>query len=196
MPVKIGLTGGIGCGKSTVIAHLREAGLTTIESDAIVRQLLQSDGSIVSAIFERWGRAVAAPDGSLDRKAIARRVFSDDSDLRWLEQLLHPRVRERWESELHQSSSDQVVVEIPLLFEKNLETHFDFTVCVESAEFLVNRRMIGRGYSKEDVERRRRRQLPIQEKIERANFVLSNSGSLQFLKLQTQRLVDLLCANR
>jgi len=187
--MKVGLTGGIGCGKTTVVALFRDAGWRTIESDALVRELLATDERVWSQLRARWGDAVFT-DGAVDRRAVAARVFSDDSELKWLEALLHPLVRESWYAAIEQAPEARWLVEIPLLFEKRLETLFDLTVCVASPPNVVEDRMVARGYTGAEVEQRRERQMPLEEKIERADHLISNAGSLEFLKRQTTRLIE------
>jgi len=187
--MKVGLTGGIGCGKSTVVGFFREAGWQTLESDKIVAELLSGDADIQAALRERWGATVFTSGGEVDRRAIATRVFQDEEELRWLEQLLHPRVRESWQGALVAAPDANWLVEIPLIFEKRLETAFDLTVCVASPVDVVEIRMASRAYSGEEVERRRQRQMPLDEKMRRADLVITNAGSLEFLKDQTMRLI-------
>lgn len=188
--MKLGLTGGIGCGKSTVVGFFQEAGWYTIESDALVRELLAKDAEVQSRLRERWGGAVFGEAGLVDRKAVAARVFSDPEELKWLEKLLHPLVRERWETAVAGDPEGLWLVEIPLLFEKRLETRFDLTVCVASPPDVVETRMVARDYTREEIAQRRERQMPLEEKIERADHLISNAGSLEFLKRQTTRLIE------
>lgn len=187
--MKLGLTGGIGCGKSTVTRIFRDAGWKTLESDKIVAQLLAEDAAVRSALRERWGEAVFSAQGELDRKAVAARVFADEAELGWLEALLHPQVRKIWQGAVTADPRARWLVEIPLLFEKRLETAFDLVVCVASPPDVVEIRMAARGYTGEDVERRRRRQLPLDEKMRRADYVITNAGHLEFLEDQTMRLI-------
>lgn len=188
--MKLGLTGGIGCGKTTVVGIFASLGWHTVESDAIVRRLLGEDASIIDAITKRWGDAVISDQGSVLRPRVAEIVFSDETELLWLEGLLHPAVRDGWIGELKSNASRNCLVEIPLLFEKSLESEFDFTVCIHSPEELVASRMMSRGFTPEEIERRRRNQLPIEEKMRRADYVITNAGSQEFLKEQTIRLVQ------
>ncbi|WP_269527196.1 dephospho-CoA kinase [Coraliomargarita parva] len=190
--MKVGLTGGIGCGKSTVVQLFEREGFRTIESDAVVRELLNSDPVVLAALEFRWGSDVLLKDGGADRKAVAERVFRDTAELKWLEELLHPLVRESWLGAVEAEPGAEWLVEIPLLFEKRLETLFDLTVCVASPDSLVETRMRARGYSSDEIERRRRQQMPLDQKISRADYVLSNAGSLEFLKQQTVCLVQTL----
>ena len=167
-----------------------QLGWETIQSDAVVRRLLKSDREVISVISKRWGEQILLTSGGVDRSAVAKIVFSDPDELKWLEALLHPTVRETWQSQLASEPDANWLVEIPLLFEKNLESGFDFTVCIHGPEDVVSSRMESRGYSREELDRRRRSQLPIEEKIRRADYVITNAGSLEFLKEQTTRLIE------
>lgn len=188
--MKLGLTGGIGCGKSTVTRIFKEAGWNTVESDKIVADLLAEDKGVQSALRQHWADAVFKDDGQVNRRAIAERVFHDEDELLWLEQLLHPRVRKIWQDAVGADPQGNWLVEIPLLFEKRLETAFDLVVCVASSPDVVEKRMVARGYTGEEVERRRLRQMPLDEKMRRADHVITNAGSLEFLEKQTLRLIE------
>jgi dephospho-CoA kinase len=186
--MKVGLTGGIGCGKSTVVGLFREAGWHTIESDAVVRELLDTDVGVQTQLRARWGDGVFE-DGHVDRRAVAGRVFSDEIELKWLEALLHPLVNTSWQASIKQAPNALWLVEIPLLFEKRLETGFNLIVCITCPADVVERRMVHRGYSGDEIAQRRLRQMPLEEKARRADCVISNAGSLEFLKQQTKRLI-------
>ena len=188
--MKLGLTGGIGCGKSTVAALFKEVGWQTIDSDSIVRELLTEDQDVQDQIRKHWGDKVLTQDDLIDRKAVAALVFSDKSELKWLENLIHPVVQERWKSYLEGAPELAWLVEIPLLFEKRLENNFDLTVCVYSSTDISEVRMINRGYTKSEISQRRKQQMPIDEKVERADHVISNTGSFEFLKLQIKKLIE------
>ena len=168
--MKVGLSGGIACGKSTVLGFFREAGWQTVDSDAVVRELLATDAEVKAQLRSRWGEVVFT-DGAVDHAAVAKRVFGNEGDLKWLEELLHPLVRESW------------------LFEKRLETRFDLTVCVVSPPDMAADRMVARAYTEEQIEQRRNQQMPLDEKMELADYLISNAGSLEFLKQQTTRLI-------
>jgi dephospho-CoA kinase len=192
--MKVGLSGGIGCGKSTVLGFFREAGWRTIDSDTVVRELLATDAEVQAQLRSRWGEAVFA-DGAVDRGAVAKRVFGHEGDLKWLEELLHPLVRKTWLASIDQAPGANWLVEIPLLFEKRLETRFDLTVCVVSPPCVVADRMVARAYTEAQIEQRRKQQMPLEEKIERADYLISNAGSLEFLKQQTTRLIEQITAH-
>jgi dephospho-CoA kinase len=177
-----------------VLGFFREAGWRTVDSDAVVRELLAKDAEVQAQLRSRWGEAVFA-DGAVDRGAVAKRVFGHEGDLEWLEELLHPLVRKSWLDSIDQAPDANWIVEIPLLFEKRLETRFDLTVCVSSPPDVVADRMVARAYTEAQIEQRRKQQMPLEEKIERADFLISNAGSLEFLKQQTTRLIEQITAH-
>ncbi len=184
----IGVTGGIGCGKSTAARMFEELGWGRVETDEIVRDLLRSDAQVAEAIRREFGEGVFAPDGGVDRRLMAAVVFPDREALKRLEAILHPRVREAWKARVARPVPANWVVEIPLLFEKSLEKEFDFTVCVASDPRVQAQRLALRGLPPQEAAQRIARQLPLAQKIERADFVLTNNGSLAFLRDQVLRL--------
>ncbi|MEC7274448.1 MAG: dephospho-CoA kinase, partial [Verrucomicrobiota bacterium] len=121
---------------------------------------------------------------------VAALVFSYKSELKWLENLIHPVVQERWKSSLEGAPELAWLVEIPLLFEKRLETNFDLTVCIYSSSVISEARLINRGYTKSEISQRREQQMPIDEKVERADHVISNTGNFEFLNLQIKKLIE------
>ncbi|MGE9293267.1 MAG: dephospho-CoA kinase [Puniceicoccales bacterium] len=188
--IKLGLTGGIGCGKSTAGALFEKGGFRVVDCDRIVRDLLESDAGVHTALRERFGEQVMLPEGGVDRAAIAAVVFQDAEALKWLESLLHPLVEGVWRDRLNSDPEANWCVEIPLLFEKNLEKHFDFTVCLASSEAVQLDRLAARGLSRDQAKARIQRQLPLDQKISRADFVLFNDGSQDFLRQQVFQLID------
>lgn len=192
MNMKIGLTGGMGCGKTLVLSIFRELGAATMESDAIVRNILASDGDVKDSLSRRFGADVIGQNGEVDRKAVARRVFANEQELRWLEELLHPKVRQEWTQWLAGRPERVKVVEIPLLFEKNLEKQFDMTVCVSADPATQVERLAQRGFTAEQARERMARQLPLEEKERRASFVISNNGHVDFTRAQMAQLASTL----
>jgi dephospho-CoA kinase len=188
--IRLGLTGGIGCGKSTVAGLFKEAGWSVISTDEVVRELLAGNEGVIKELRERWGAKVFDAEGRVQRGAVAELVFSNREELQWLENLLHPLVHDKWVSALEGEGESNWVVEIPLLFEKRLEKAFDFSVCVSSPEAVVIARMASRGYSRVTIKQRSERQMAVQEKMERADYVITNSGSLEFLNEQTRGLIS------
>ncbi len=182
--MRIGLTGGMGCGKTAAVRVFSELGFSTAETDVLVRNLLDADPEVIAALRERFGPAIAPEGGPVDRKALAATVFADAAALAWLEALLHPRVRAAWTALVDAKPQRVWVVEIPLLFEKNLEKHFDFSVCVTASPAVQLARLAGRGFRADEAKARIDRQMRLSEKVDRADFVITNDGSLAFLRRQ------------
>ena len=177
----LGLTGGIGAGKSEALAALGRLGAATLSSDAVVHELLATR-EVAALVGERFGLEVA-PGGAVDRRALAERVFADPEARSWLEGLLWPRVEARvraWRAELEaESSSPPVgVVEVPLLFEAGMEGLFDATLAVVSER--AGERAAARGHA--GAAGRTARQLPQEEKAARADLVVRNDGDLRTLE--------------
>ena len=186
----VGLTGGLGAGKSEALRSLAELGAATLSSDEVVHELLLSD-EVRDAVIERLGPEVA-PEGALDRTRIAERVFGDDDARAWLEGLLWPRVGERvnaWRSAVDTAdpAPRAAVVEVPLLFESGMEKAFDATVAVVADESLRRERASGRGHAAPDE--RAGRQLSQEEKAQRADFVVRNDGSIRELRQALSRVL-------
>ncbi len=190
----LGLTGGMGCGKTTAAQMLERRGFRRIDSDALVRSEILTDPEVAAAVGARFGPGVLAADGRIVRGHLAEIVFSDEAALRWLEEITHPRLFARWRALLGAAPDARWVVEVPLLFEKQLENWFDFTLCVASDSSLQIARLEQRGLSRALAEQRIFKQLPLARKIELADFVLLNDGSPDFLQQQADRLVSVLAA--
>ena len=175
----VGLTGGLGAGKSEALRLLGELGAATLSTDAVVHDLLAT-GELRDQVVDRLGPEVMR-DGALDRSAIAERVFGDDEARAWLEGVLWPRVGERvaaWRAEV---GDDRVaVVEVPLLFESGMEDVFDHTIAVVADEGVRERRAAARGHA--SVAQRTGRQLTQAEKAQKADFTVRNDGSLTDLR--------------
>ena len=186
----IGLTGGIGCGKSTAGLMFVRLGWGRVDSDEVVRELLAHDPATLEEVRGRFGDDIFTADGGVDRRKLAARVFPDPAALADLEAILHPRVRAHWKGASASGSPGRWIVEIPLLFEKGLEKEVDFTICVASDAAVQAQRLASRGLSPQEAALRIARQLPLAQKIERADFVITNNGSLAFLQDQVTRLAS------
>jgi dephospho-CoA kinase len=179
----VGLTGGMGAGKSEALAALERAGAATLSSDAVVRELLAGD-AVRDELVERFGPEIA-PAGQVDRDRMAELVFADDDQRAWLEGYLWPKVGERiwnWREELDSRADPPraAVVEVPLLFESGMDQAFDHTIAVTAADDLRDERIGARGHS--GVASRESRQMPQDEKAERADFAVRNDGTVQELE--------------
>jgi dephospho-CoA kinase len=171
----VGLTGGIGAGKSEALRALERLGAATLSTDAVTHELLATD-EVRDLLVEELGAEVA-PGGSIDRGAVAARVFGDEVKRKWLEGVLWPRVGARV-AEFREAVDDvpAAVVEVPLLFESGMESLFDKTIAVVADEDVRSERAGARGH--ELVEARTARQLTQDEKAQRADFVVRNDGGI------------------
>jgi dephospho-CoA kinase len=179
----IGLTGGMGAGKSTALAALARLGAAVISSDAVVHTLYAGD-ELREAAIQRWGPEVA-PEGVIDRAAVAERAFASAEDRAWLEGVVWPLVAARVAAWLEQVRASKpppraAIVEVPLLFEAGLEGLYDATIAVVADEPVRERRAAGRGHALADE--RGARQLPQEDKASRATFVVHNDGTEEELE--------------
>ncbi len=188
----LGITGGLGCGKSTAAKVFINHGFQHIDSDALIRDEVLKDAGVIAAILERFGDEAVGADGMVNRVRLAAMVFADDQALRWLEHLTHPLLFARWRTLLAAAPTARWVVEVPLLFEKQLENWFDFIVCVTCAPTQQLTRLEQRGLTRTLAAQRISKQLPLARKIELSDFVLLNDGSPDFLHKQIDLLVDAL----
>jgi dephospho-CoA kinase len=189
-----GITGGMGCGKSTVARLLESRGFRRLDSDELVREKILRDPTVIAALTARFGADVLTAEGAVDRAAVGRRVFADENELRWLEELTHPMVFALWRAAFAAEPTVRWVVEVPLLFEKALENWFDFTVCVACSPGLQLSRLEQRGLPRALAGQRISKQLPLAQKIELSDVVLWNEGSTTFLQAQIDHLANALAA--
>ena len=191
VPVRIGLTGPIGCGKSTVAAMLAAHGATVIDADALARDLTEPGERALTAIVERFGPDILAADGSLDRAALGRRVFADSVELRALEAIVHPAVRPRILAALEAaaaSSARAVVLEAIRLVEGGYADLLDEVWLVTCGPATQRARLAGRGLEPAEAERRIAAQAGLVERVAPvAARVIDTDGSLA----DTERAVDL-----
>jgi len=186
----VGLTGGIGAGKSEALAALERLGAATLSTDAVVHDLLATD-EVRDLLVERLGEEVA-PGGLVDRSAVASVVFERPEEREWLEGTLWPRVGARmaeWREGLdrREPAPRAAVVEVPLLFESGLERGFDHTIAVVADEEVRAERASARGHA--GLEGRTSRQLSQEEKAQRADSVVRNDGTLEELKRELSRVL-------
>ena len=186
----VGLTGGLGAGKSEALRALGELGAATLSTDAVVHELLAGD-ELRGIVAERLGEEVAR-DGQLDRGLIAERVFADEEARAWLEGELWPRVGRRvaeWKQEVDALDPPPraAVVEVPLLFESGMEQAFDATIAVVADEEVRAERAGARGHAA--VAERTGRQLTQEEKAGRADYEVRNEGSLEELRENLSRVL-------
>jgi dephospho-CoA kinase len=185
--MRLGLTGGIGCGKSTFGKLLAERGWRLVQSDLVAREILETP-EMSARVAELFGTGVIGADGKPDREALGKIVFADKAALAALEAELHPRVRAHWRALTEEEPWARWVVEIPLLFEKNLDADFDLTVCVHCSHSTQLARLESRGLPPEQALARMKAQLPVEEKVRRATLAVFNEGAPDFLAKQADLL--------
>ena len=182
--ILIGLTGGIGSGKSTVSARLAELGARVVDADAITRELQAPGTEVFAAIVERFGEDVVAGDGSLDRAALVEIVFGDPDELAALNAIVHPVVGTEIAERLADAAGrdDVVVLDVPLLVESGRDDMAATVVVDLDPEEAVRRLVEHRGFSEEDARARISRQASREERLAKADLVIDNSGTVEDLR--------------
>lgn len=189
----VGLTGGLGAGKTTALAELAELGAVVLSADDVVRELY-ADAAVRDAVRERFGDEVF--DGArVERVTLAARVFAHDEDRRWLEQLLWPLVAQRAQ-EFHDEASSRVpppraaVFEAPLLFEADSQARYAATIAVIAEDSVRAERLGARPRGRTQLAQRDAHQLPQEEKARRATYVIVNNGSVAELREQLAAVLE------
>ena len=187
----VGLTGGIGVGKSTALAALERLGAAVLSTDRVVHDLYETD-EVQTLVTDRFGANVA-PGGMVDRAAVAERAFAADEDRAWLEEILWPRVAARiaeWRQELERLSPPPrvAVVEVPLLFESGMERAFDATIAIVADEQVRLDRASARDHH--SLGERTARQLSQEEKAARASYVVANNGTVEQLEHALSAVIE------
>ncbi|GMK43875.1 dephospho-CoA kinase [Paenibacillus glycanilyticus] len=187
--MKIGLTGGIATGKSTVAAMLVERGAMLVDADQVAREVVMPGEPALEAVASAFGQAVIHTDGTLDRKALGGIVFNNRDLLAQLENILHPAIRNRMQQRIRQYEEQNprqlVVADIPLLYETGQEKLYDGVMVVYVPQELQLKRLMERnGIAEEEAQRRIGLQMDIEQKRGRADWVIDNSGSLDETRRQ------------
>ena len=191
----LGLTGGIGMGKSTSAGLFRARGVPVVDTDDLARQVVEPGQPALAEVVAVFGPQITGADGRLRRDELARRVFADSAALQRLEKILHPRIRELWRAQAEAWRSQGrplAVVVIPLLFETKAEAELDMTICVACSAATQQERLRTRGWSPEQIEQRLQAQLPTQQKITRADYLIWTEGSLDVHAAQMERILRVL----
>jgi dephospho-CoA kinase len=187
--LRIGLTGGFGTGKSTVAGIFRELGAGIIDADELAREALQPGREEYRRAVGQFGEKILAPSGEIDRQALAAEVFADPGARERLNRIVHPFVIREMDERLADSPTPVTVAVIPLLFEAGLPDRFDYVMVVEAGGEAVRKRTAAsRGMTEKEIERRRAAQLPLAEKVRRADFVIDNNGSLEETRRQVEEI--------
>ena len=188
----LGLTGGIGMGKSASAELFRERGVPVVDTDDLARQVVEPGQPALAEVLAVFGPEIAGPDGRLRRKELARRVFADPAARQQLEAILHPRIRKLWRTQVEtwrREGHPLAVVVIPLLFETKAEAELDATICVACSAAAQQGRLLARGWSPEQIEQRNRAQWPIEQKIARADYLVWTEAGLDVHAAQIGRIL-------
>jgi len=188
----IGITGGVGMGKSTAAKLLREQGVPVLDSDDIAREVVAVGEPALMEISEIFSADFLNAKGQLDRAKMAAHIFGNDAEREKLETIIHPRVRERWLAQMETWRADDVplgVVVIPLLFEVGAEAEFDFIICVACTGNTQRERLRARGWDDAQIAARIAAQMDVAQKIERADQVMWTEGDVGLLREQLQRIL-------
>ncbi|WP_448527275.1 dephospho-CoA kinase [Parathermosynechococcus lividus] len=189
-PLRIGLTGGIACGKSVVAAYLKERyHVPVVDADQLAREAVAIGTPAYDAVVERYGAEICRGDGQLDRPRLGHIIFADPQERYWLEEQIHPWVVEQMQQAIQTCHHPQILLVIPLLFEAHLECLVDqiWVVAVDTATQLARLQQRD-GLSTEAAQQRLAAQLPLATKITQADHVIWNTGTLAELYAQVDRL--------
>lgn len=192
----IGLSGGPGNGKSAVAEIFREEGICVIDADKVCHAIYQEkDNEVIAAMRQRWGENIFDPEGFIDRKKIAEIVFNDEGERKFLDTLLHPEIFRRINILLEKEegkNSSFAVLEAALLFESSWNHKMFRTITVWAREDIRMERLLARNWTREHAEKRIASQMPDSEKMELADYVLINNGTLEDLRSECRILLDTL----
>ena len=189
----LGLTGGVGMGKSTAARLLKKAGLPVVDSDDLAREVVQPGTDALAEIATEFGEGFLNTDGSMNRVKMASTVFQDDAARKRLEAIIHPRVRVGWEKQIEQWREQKRpvgVVVIPLLIEVDLQDSFDAVLCVACTANTQRARLRERNWSDDQIADRIAAQMDIAQKMNLADHVLWNEGTLKQLGEQLNGFLE------
>jgi dephospho-CoA kinase len=188
----VGLTGGVGMGKSTAAQLLGSRGAAVVDTDDLARQVVEPGQPALAEVREAFGPGIVWPDGRLRRDELARRVFADAASRQRLEGILHPPIRALWRAQVETwraAGRPLAIVVIPLLFETKAEAELDATVCVACSAATQHQRLLARGWSPEHIEQRLQAQWPVETKMVRADYVVWTEAGLDVHADQIERIL-------
>jgi dephospho-CoA kinase len=189
--MKVAVTGGVGSGKSVVCSIFSEYGFVLVSSDELARQVVRTGFPAYQRIIAKFGKGVVLENGTLNRRKLREMIIEDPEAKRTLEEILHPEIIRMMDQRLSdaQKAGKSIVVEIPLLFELNLEDRFDIIVTVSSPyENRIQRLVVRDRIKRCAAEKLIRTQMPENEKAKRSDIVIKNDGSMDQLKNKTRRI--------
>jgi dephospho-CoA kinase len=187
-----GLTGGIGMGKSTIAQMLSDRGGAVIDTDDLARQIVAPGQPALAEILQTFGADLQDSSGQLRRDALAAIVFGDAAARAQLEAIMHPRITSLWREQLatwQSAGQGEAIVVIPLLYETGAETEFDAVICVACSAAAQLERLQQRGWTAAQIQQRCAAQLPVAEKIARADYVVWTEGDLASTAAQLAKII-------
>lgn len=192
----IGLTGGIGSGKSSVAKLLRSKGFAVLDADEVARRAVEPGTPAFNRVIQTFGQKFLSPDGSLDRKSLGNFVFQNKTRLEELEQILHPAIRQEIKEQatlLEQQGHSLIFYDVPLLYEKNMESQFETVIVVDAPlEIRIERVMKRDNLRRELIEQRIAQQKPLEEKVKQAHFVIDNSKDEKWLEQKLNEVLKVI----
>ena len=188
-PTIIGLAGGIGSGKSTITKFFNEIGIHSVDADDVARLVVEPGSKCLNEIHQRYGDAILLDDGKLNRKALRNIIFDNPEERIWLEKLTHPEIRKEILTQLQATSSPYVLLVHPLLFETKQDALCKLVIAIDVPENIQLERVMTRDkISRESAEKIMATQLSNNERIQRANLVLENSGNIAEMNAKVFKL--------
>jgi dephospho-CoA kinase len=191
----LGLTGGIGMGKSTSAGLFRARGVPVVDTDDLARQVVEPGQPALAEVVSAFGPQITGPDGRLLRDEVARRVFANPAARQRLESILHPPIRALWRTQMETWRAEGrplAVVVIPLLFETRAEVELDATICVACSAATQQERLQVRSWPPEQIQQRLQAQWPTEQKMALADYLIWTEGSLEVHSAQIERIMRIL----
>lgn len=191
--MRVGLTGGIASGKSTVLAQFKKCGASIVDADAVAREVVEPGTEGLKRVIERFGPEYIEENGTLDRAKLGQLIFADETERKALNEILHPLINAKIRQQMtyFETAAPEipVIVDIPLLIENNLMDMFDRVVVVYVPKFLQVKRLMARnGFSDDEAKRRIQSQMPLDDKRQHADYVVDNSGDVENTRRQVERI--------
>ncbi|MBN1675983.1 MAG: dephospho-CoA kinase [Kiritimatiellae bacterium] len=189
--LRIAVTGGIACGKSLAGTCLEKMGVAVRDADDLAHELMEPGAPAYGPVVAEFGKGILNGDGRIDRRRLGRLVFGNPARREALNRIVHPKVREQWERWLDEQpgSCAAAAVIIPLLFETGAERDWDAVICVTADAAAQEQRLRNRGLSPEEIRGRLNAQMPLGRKAEKADYVLTNNGTPEWLEEQVRNVL-------
>lgn len=184
----VGLTGGLGCGKTTVAHLFEELGAAMVNADQLAHEALMEDSPVYADLKADFKDALAKDGRTFDKRKLAGVIFKSEERRKQLEKKVHPYVFERLAEEIEMAEERVVILDIPLLFETGYDKFCDKIIVVSAEDKIAAKRLREKGFSAEDIEARKKAQMPLIEKVKKAHWVINNSETIEATKRQAAKV--------